>query len=311
MFTDTKGARFVVIGAYVADCIVNARQLPEWGHTYKARSIRTSPGGKALNLAVALARLGAEVYPVGAVGDDPLGREIIEKLTREGVDASGVQVRENTPTPVCICLVGDEDKTAFMWNIADNAAVTVETVLSARPVIQDADAVLITFEVPTQTIDEAIHLAHDCGTPIIVQPAPTLGDRSDPLSLPWQYVELVVPNEQEAFALVPGDGSCTGAELAETIARTLAVSTVVVTRGRNGCTVHRSGATKSYPAQKVSKVVDAVGGSDAFTAALALHFIADVPQDEAVSVALAAAAWAIGHEGSHESMPTIKALQSG
>jgi ribokinase len=65
--------RFVVVGAYVADCFVDTPRLPAWGETYQARSIRTSPGGKALNQAVALARLGAQVTAVGAVGDDGWG----------------------------------------------------------------------------------------------------------------------------------------------------------------------------------------------------------------------------------------------
>ncbi len=46
--------RFVVIGAYVMDCFVAAPRLPVWGEEYEARSIRISPGGKALNRAVAL-----------------------------------------------------------------------------------------------------------------------------------------------------------------------------------------------------------------------------------------------------------------
>lgn len=77
--------RFVVIGAYVADCFVAAPRLPAWGEDYEARSIRTSPGGKALNQAVALARLGAQVSAVGAVGRDGLGRDIVSALAREGV----------------------------------------------------------------------------------------------------------------------------------------------------------------------------------------------------------------------------------
>jgi bifunctional ADP-heptose synthase (sugar kinase/adenylyltransferase) len=60
--------RFAVVGTYVADCFVNTARLPAWGHEYEARSIRTTPGGKALNQAVALARLGAQVAAVGVVG---------------------------------------------------------------------------------------------------------------------------------------------------------------------------------------------------------------------------------------------------
>jgi ribokinase len=81
--------RFVVVGAYVADCIIRTARLPAWGEEYEARSIRMTPGGKALNQAVALARLGAQVTAVGVVGDDGTGQDVLAALAREGVEASG------------------------------------------------------------------------------------------------------------------------------------------------------------------------------------------------------------------------------
>jgi ribokinase len=83
---DLGEMRFAVVGAYVADCLVTAPRLPQWGEVYQARSIRTSPGGKGLNQAVALARLGAHVCAVGVVGDDGLGRDIVSALAREGIE---------------------------------------------------------------------------------------------------------------------------------------------------------------------------------------------------------------------------------
>ena len=88
--------RFVVVGAYVVDCFVNTPRLPAWGQEYEARSIRTSPGGKALNQAVALARLGAQVTAVGVVGEDGLGRDVIAALGRERVDVQWVEARADT-----------------------------------------------------------------------------------------------------------------------------------------------------------------------------------------------------------------------
>ena len=49
-------------GAYVVDCFVRTPVLPAWDAEYEVRSVRTSPGGKALNQAVALARLGVQVW---------------------------------------------------------------------------------------------------------------------------------------------------------------------------------------------------------------------------------------------------------
>jgi len=76
-YRDINKLHFVVIGAYVADCFVAAPRFPRWGEEYEARSIRTAPGGKALNQAVALARLGAHVSAIGTVGEDGLGRDIM------------------------------------------------------------------------------------------------------------------------------------------------------------------------------------------------------------------------------------------
>jgi ribokinase len=91
--------RFAVVGAYVADCLVRTPRIPGWGEEILARSIRTAPGGKALNQAVALARLGARVSAVGVVGDDGVGRDVLAALGREGIDADGVERRAGVPTP--------------------------------------------------------------------------------------------------------------------------------------------------------------------------------------------------------------------
>jgi ribokinase len=59
--------------------------MPVWGEEHEAQSVRTAPGGKALNQAVALARLGAQVTAVGVVGDDGVGRDILAALAARGL----------------------------------------------------------------------------------------------------------------------------------------------------------------------------------------------------------------------------------
>jgi len=54
----------VVIGSMNMDFTMDVDHLPSKGETVPAVRLRTSPGGKGLNQAVALARLGAEVLMV-------------------------------------------------------------------------------------------------------------------------------------------------------------------------------------------------------------------------------------------------------
>jgi len=294
--------RFVVVGAYVADCFVNTPHLPEWGHEYEARSIRTSPGGKALNQAVALARLGAQVTAVGAVGDDGLGRDVLAALTRDRIDVSWVESRERVATTVCLCFVSDDGDSAIVWHIDDDVAVKPETVHAAAPAFDGADAVLMTFELPVPTIRDTINAAGRCGVRVFVQPAPVLADPASAASFPWDQVDVLVPNEIEARALLNGGTGLSADALAAALSRDLAVPTVVVTLGASGCVAHNGGTTCRYPAQKTT-AVDTTGASDAFTAALAAHLTAGASEPDAIHAAQSAAEWAVRHPGGHESMP--------
>jgi ribokinase len=294
--------RFVVVGAYVADCFVNTPSLPAWGHEHEARSIRTSPGGKALNQAVALARLGAQVAAVGAVGDDGVGRDVLAALTRERVDVSWVESRADVATTICLCFVGDEGDSAIVWHIDDDVAITPDTVRAAAPAIERADAVLMTFEMPVQTIRETIGIARPRGARVFVQPAPVLNDPAGAASLPWDQADVLVPNEIEARALLDDGHAVAVDDLAGALSRDLAVPTVVVTLGASGCVAHTAGVSRRYPAHK-TVAVDTTGASDAFMATFAAYLTAGAPEPDAIDAAQAAAAWVIQRAGGHGSMP--------
>jgi len=286
----------------VADCFVNTVRLPAWGHEYEARSIRTTPGGKALNQAVALARLGVQVAAVGAVGDDGVGRDVLGALRRERVDVSWMDVRDDAATTICLCFVSDHGDSAIMWHIDDDVAVRPENVRSAVPAIERADAVLVTFEIPVAAICEAISAGRRSGARVVVAPAPPLADPADATSLPWDQVDVLVPNENEARALLAGGEDVPAGELAGALSRQLGVPTVAVTLGAAGCALHAAGESHHYPAHRVD-AVDTTGAGDAFTATFAAHLAAGAAASAAVDAAQAAAAWAVQRAGSHASMP--------
>ncbi len=301
-----KELRFVVVGAYVLDCFVNTARLPAWGQTVEARSIRTTPGGKALNQAIALARLGAQVMAVGVVGEDGPGHDVLAALSRERVDVSWVEARADVTTTICLCFVSDKGESTIMWHIDDDVAVRPETVLVAESAFDGADATLLTFELPPSAIRATIHVARRGGGLVCVQPAPVLAESADALSLPWDQVDVLVPNEIEARALLKGGGRLAAEDLAGALADELGVPGVVVTLGPSGCVAYLNGAAYSFPAQE-TKVVDTTGASDAFVAALAGQLTAGMVTGDAIQAAQSAAVRSIQHAGSHESMPHAKA----
>ena len=297
-----KDLHFVVVGAYVADCFVNTSQLPVWGREVEARAIRTTPGGKALNQAVALARLGAQVTAVGAVGGDGIGRDVLAALRRERVDIRCIDVREAAATTICLCFVSNDGDSAIVWHIDNDVAVTPETVRAAARAVEQADAALITFEQPVSAVAEAIASARHGGARIFLQPAPQLADPGEAAAIPWDQVDVLMPNEIEARALLKNGDDLPADGLAAALAGELGTPVVVVTLGESGCTVYEGGASWRYTAQQ-SAAVDTTGAGDAFAATFAAHFTAGEAVADAVEAAGNAAAWAVRHPGGHESMP--------
>lgn len=180
---------------------------------------------------------------------------------------------------------------------------------AATAAIECADVVLVTFEMPVSTICEAIDLAHRHGALVVVQPAPVLANPADAASLPWNCVDVVVPNVIEARALLSASHPEHAEEhfndesMLQVLARDLGVSRIAVTLAEAGCLTYSSGVTQRYPARPSARVVDTTGASDAFTAALALKLATAAPESDAIDAALSAAAHVISQPGGYESMP--------
>jgi sugar/nucleoside kinase (ribokinase family) len=92
--------------------------------TGAAQPTRGMAGGAPANLAAALARLGAMAAMVGPVGDDALGRELVETLRVRGVNTDGLQYIRGARTrrvKVHVDEQGEHEFVGFDGNNADFA----------------------------------------------------------------------------------------------------------------------------------------------------------------------------------------------
>ncbi|WP_458685910.1 carbohydrate kinase family protein [Nocardia tengchongensis] len=136
----------VVIGDAAWDRICTVDVLPQAGDSLYGE-FSEHPGGKGLNRAVALARLGVDARLFAAVGDDDKAGLIVEYLQARGVDTSLVRARRG-PTPTAAVTVakdggnysvaGKDDRIRF--DARDIADIPITRALV------HADAVLLTFE---------------------------------------------------------------------------------------------------------------------------------------------------------------------
>jgi len=302
-------ARFLVAGAFVLDCLIDAPELPAWGQYLRADAMRTVPGGKAFNQAVTLARLGARVGAVGAVGRDPVGVAIRSALVAEGVDTSAMPVLAGAPTPVCVVHSREDGEKAVVWRVPDVLAGTARTVAdAARAIGGQVDATLVTFEFP-DAIPDLVTAAAKADGRVVVDPAPTPGDAGLVDDVPWEQVDVLVPNEAEARALLGGHPAARGPAggLARAVSDRLGVPTVCVTLGRDGCVLHTAERTTVHSALP-AVVVDTTAAGDAFTAVFAACLVAGWSPSAAVRRGQLAAALAVGRVGAYEALPSRSEL---
>uniref|UniRef100_UPI0021BE6B6B PfkB family carbohydrate kinase n=2 Tax=Frankia tisae TaxID=2950104 RepID=UPI0021BE6B6B len=252
---------------------------------------------------------GAQVAAVGAVGADVVGAAVRAALVGEGVDVSAMAVIPDAPTPVCVVHVRDDGEKAVVWRVPDALAVTPDQVQAAAATCGPADAALVTFEFAERAPD-LIAAAAKAAMRVVVNPAPAPADPAAIGTVPWEQVDLLVPNEAEARALLAGRAAARGpaGRLAEAICETLGVPTVCVTHGERGCVVRTGGATTVHPAV-AARVIDTTGASDAFTAMLAARLVAGADLATAVRHAQAAAALTVSRVGAYEALPTVGELR--
>lgn len=78
------------IGSLNIDRVYEVEHFVKPGETIKTTHYSEACGGKGLNQSIALARSGAEVYHVGAVGAD--GGMLLDVLKTSGVHTEGVRI---------------------------------------------------------------------------------------------------------------------------------------------------------------------------------------------------------------------------
>lgn len=295
-----QGPKIVVIGSLNMDLVVKAVRAPKRGETVLGEEIHFIPGGKGANQAVGLARLGAEVMMIGAVGSDAFGVELLKALQKEGVNTSNVKVLDSEATGVASILLADGDNSIVVVAGA-NAQCLPEDLDQHEGNIAKADLVLLQLEIPLVTVEHAIKLARKHGKTVMLNPAPAQSLSPGLLS----KVDYLTPNRSELALL---SGLSEEAPIAQGIEQLMeaGVSCCVTTLGAEGVAFVEKGSNNlvMVSGHKVP-VVDTTGAGDAFNAGLAYALAQKKSIGEAVKFAVQVSALAVTKFGAQGGMPTL------
>lgn len=283
----------VVVGSANVDLSVRVERMPVEGETVFGGPVVRGCGGKGLNQAVALARLGRHAAFVAAVGDDPDGARILELLHNEGIVAAVTRTQD--PTGTALVLLDGEGESTIVVSPGANARLTAQDVRRSADLLAEAGVVLASHEVPAAVVAEAADLA---GHLFVLNPAP--GRPVAPTVL--SRVDVLVPNRHELAVLASAEVPSTTQAVAAAARSLHGPRHVVVTLGERGALVCSGGLVVEVPAV-AAEVVDATGAGDTFCAALADALLDGADPVEAAGWAVRVAAVTVTRHGAVDALP--------
>jgi ribokinase len=288
--------RACVVGSVNVDLSLVVDALPGRGETVLGTGIRRSVGGKGANQAVALARLGASVSLIGAVGDDNDGRTASAALASAGVEAGGLRRILDQPTGLAAITLDAHGENTIVVTAGANEACTPAGVRDEGWRIEQADLLVVQLELPVDAVLEAFGIAEAGRTLRVLNAAPA---RPVPDGL-FRLVDVLVVNEGEAAVLsgVRGDPETAAVNLLER-----GPNVVVVTLGQHGSlAVDHTGQVQRAAAHRVTPV-DTTGAGDAFVACFALLEATGGTIADALRAANVAAALSTQVPGAQDGLP--------
>ena len=293
--------KIVVVGSANTDFIVQVSQLPSPGETVLGGVFSMAKGGKGANQAVAAARLGGDVTLIARLGSDSLGVEALQAYCQEGISTQHIVVDSDQPSGAALILVGSSGENMIAVAPGANTRLIPDDVVSAEETIRQADCLLVQLEIPIETVQTALEIAHQHGVLTILNPAPV---RSIPNGL-FKSIDVLTPNEKELAALLgEGEIPINGMQIS-LLAEKTGVPSIVATLGERGAQVYSEGQETLIPAFSVTPV-DTTACGDAFNGALAVALSCGKDIYTATRYANAAGALAATRLGAQPSLPTAK-----
>lgn len=281
----------LVAGSANLDFVVRAPRIPAPGETVMGHDVRTFPGGKGANQALASARAGGvPTAMLLALGSDSHAVPLEASLRGAGVQLH-LERAHDMPTGTAFICVSDAGENAITVAPGANGLLRPQHL----PALRGISHLLLQLEIPMDTVIAYATAAQAAGVGVVLNAAPAM-------ALPARLLaslDLLVVNAGELAAIT---GIAGDVEAGLDALSRMGVPSVAVTLGPDGARLRCGSQDLIQPGFAVT-AVDSTAAGDTFCGALVaeIHRGSDWPQ--ALRFACAAAALACTQPGAQTSIP--------
>ena len=270
------------------------------------------PGGKQLggasaNFAYHAQTLGAEAYLISSVGNDLLGREILERLSVMKIPVAGVVMNSHAPTGTVSVEVSPDGQPKF--HIRENVAWDQITATAiTRGIVARADAVSFgslaqRHEISRTTIRSLVAATRPDALRIFDVNLRQDYFSKEIIETSLRLANVLKINDEELPVLAKLFGLCGGpAEQLAELAHRFELQLVALTCGARGSLFYSRGSYSEAEGLPV-RVVDTVGAGDSFTAMLTMGLLAGWELDRINRCANEVAAYVVSQPGGTSELP--------
>ena len=217
------------------------------------------PGGESLNFAATISRLtDAQVYIIGAVGNDIYGKTVLDSIKNFNIDKTHIRTENGNTASNRTYLTPDGDR--YYKDDSWNGGVFSEFTLSAsdRELLHSSDMVHTTFSGPN--FSDVITCCREKRFPLSVD-----FDICRDFDTIEQYLDCI------SLLFISGDKPTL--EKAKQLSLQYPDTVFIVTLGEDGSTAYSGGKAYHCDAVKVNEVIDTTGCGDSYQAGFIASYL--------------------------------------
>ena len=307
-----RQSKVLTIGEVLVEIVATERGN---GFREPVKLIGPFPSGAPAIFIDQVGKLGQAAAIISRVGDDDFGYVNLERLKRDGVDVSGIEVDPLGTTGSAFVRYREDGGRNFVFNIRHSACGAIELKGPAAALVETCTHMHVmgsSLYAPSvvESVLKATRTIKTNGGTVSFDPNLRAEILNSPgmreaLAIVLGETDLFLPSGEELFLFSPADSE------KEAIANLLkgGVKAVVLKRGAAGASYFDANGEISLPGFKVTEI-DPTGAGDCFGATFVTFWLAGADPETALRYANAAGAKAVTRPGPMEGASTRAELDA-